>query len=82
NKKFTPKSHLSSHPLSNYLSNPDIVTLSRLTKSDNNHSVSFWKTLAEMGEHGTFNKKRAFEDLCEVMVEITKQYKAGKDYKI
>ncbi|CAG8588753.1 15409_t:CDS:2 [Cetraspora pellucida] len=72
NKKFTPKSHLSSHPLSNYLSNSDIVKLSRLTKSDNNHSVSFWKTLAKMGECVAFNKKRAFEGLCEVMVEITK----------
>ncbi|CAG8453696.1 11772_t:CDS:2 [Gigaspora rosea] len=35
NKKFIPKSHLSSHPLSNYLSNPDIAILATLTQSDN-----------------------------------------------
>ncbi|CAG8523584.1 33939_t:CDS:2 [Gigaspora margarita] len=70
NKKFIPKSHLSSHPLSNYLSNPDIAIFAMLTQSDN-QSVSFWKTLAEMGEHGAFYKKSAFEGLCEVIVEIT-----------
>ncbi|CAG8509037.1 6911_t:CDS:2, partial [Scutellospora calospora] len=78
NKKFIPKAHLSSHSLSNYLSNPDIAMLVSLTKSDESQPVSFWKTLAKIGECSAFHKKRAFEGLCEVMVEIAKRHEAGK----
>ncbi|CAG8855540.1 27273_t:CDS:2, partial [Gigaspora margarita] len=71
---------LRSNPIAKYIYNQDVSNLLYLANNSNtNNKNSFWTKFAEMGSNGSFNNKKVFEGLCNIMVQIAdrEQHKKG-----
>ncbi|CAG8820911.1 15584_t:CDS:2, partial [Racocetra persica] len=72
------KIQLRNNPITKYIYNQEIGDLLDMINHTNmNNKNYFWVKFAELDQKGSFNNKKIFEELCQIMVQIAdrEQYK-------